>query len=150
MKESSEKYEDIDQYELEALREIKKNLFERDEENAEHVDLVKGTACGLVFGIGGSLFALSLYPVVEALLRGESTVAFVGNLIVGAVCLILIAFVSLYLHRQFSRDKNKPRLSRESVEVIEYAIKRRQHTLEQREKEKQQPNVSQSHGTGNT
>lgn len=149
MKESSGKFEDIDQYELKALKEIKEN-YDRDEGKAGYVDLVKGVACGLVFGVGGSLFALSLYPVVEALLRGESAVAFVGNLIVGAFCLILIVFVSIYLHRQFSRGKNKPRLSRESVEVIEYAIKRRQHTLGQKEKEKQQPNVSQSRNTGNT
>jgi hypothetical protein len=135
MKESSGKYEDIDEYELKALKEIKENL-DRDEEKTGTVDLVKGVACGLVFGIGGILFALSLYPVVEMLIQGENMTGFIGNLIVCAVCLVLIVLVGIYLLRQFSRVKNKPRLSRESADVLDYAIRRRQHTLEQREKQK--------------
>ena len=135
MKESSGKYEDIDQYELKALKEIKENL-DRDEGKTGYVDLVKGVACGLVFGIGGILFALSLYPAVETLMRGGNMTGFVGNLIVCAVCLVLIVLLGIYLLRQLSRVKSKPRLSRESAEVLDYAIRRRQHTLEQREKQK--------------
>ena len=135
MNDSSGKYEDIDQYELKALKEIKENL-DRDEGKTGSVDLVKGVACGLVFGIGGILFALSLYPVVETLIRGENMTGFVGNLMVGAVCLVLIVLVGIYLLRQLSRVKSKPRLSRESAEVLDYAIKRRQHALEQKEKQK--------------
>ncbi len=135
MKESSGKYEDIDQYELKALKEIKENL-DRDEGKTGYVDLVKGVACGLVFGIGGILFALSLYPVVETLMEGGNMTGFVGNLIVCAVCLVLIVLLGIYLLRQLSRVKSKPRLSRESAEVLDYAIRRRQHTLEQRETQK--------------
>jgi len=135
MKESSAKYEDIDQYELKALKEIKENL-DRDEGKTGYVDLVKGVACGLVFGIGGILFALSLFPLVETLMRGGNMTGFVGNLIVCAVCLVLIVLLGIYLLRQLSRVKSKPRLSRESAEVLDYAIRRRQHTLEQREKQK--------------
>ena len=135
MKESSGKYEDIDQYELKALKEIKENL-DRDEIKTGAVDLLKGVACGLVFGIGGILFALSLYPVVETLMRGGNLTGFVGNFIVCVVCLILIVLAGIYLRRQLSRVKSKPRLSRESAEVLDYAIKRRQHALEQKEKQK--------------
>ena len=67
MKESSGKYEDIDQYELKALKEIKENL-DRDEGKTGYVDLVEGVACCLVFGISGGLFALSLLSVVETLM----------------------------------------------------------------------------------
>jgi len=135
MKESSGKYEDIDEYELKALKEIKENL-DRDEGKTGSVDLVKGVVCGLVFGIGGILFALSLYHVVETLLMGGNMTGVIGNLILCAVCLVLIVLVGIYLLRQLSRLKSKPRLSRESAEVLDYAIKRRQHTLEQREKQK--------------
>ena len=132
MKESSGKYEDIDQYELKALKEIKENL-DGDEGKTGSVELVKGVVCGLVFGIGGILFALSLYPVVETLMVGGNMTGVLGNLIVCAVCLVMIVLAGIYLLQQLSRLKSKPRLSRESAEVLDYAIKRRQHTLEQRE-----------------
>ena len=135
MKESSGKYEDIDQYELKALKEIKENLG-LDEGRAGSVDLVEGVACGLVFGIGGILFALSLYPVVEALVGGASVADFAGNLVVCTVCLVLIVLAVIYLLRQLSRVKSKPRLSRENAEVLDYAIRRRQYALEQKEKQK--------------
>jgi len=134
MKESSGKYEDIDQYELKALKEIKENLG-LDEGRAGSVDLVKGVACGLVFGIGGILFALSLYPVVEALVGGASVADFAENLVVCTVCLVLIVLAVIYLLRQLSRVKSKPRLSRENAEVLDYAIRRCQYALEQKEKQ---------------
>jgi hypothetical protein len=51
--------------------------------------------------------------------------------------LIVIVFVSADLRRQLTRDENKLKLSRESVEVIEYAITRRQRSLEQAKKEEE-------------
>lgn len=150
MKETPEKYEDIQQYELEALKEIKKNLFERDEEHTRHIDLMRCTALGLTFGIGGNLFVQFLYPVVEALLLGEYTTAFAGNLILCGISLALIIFVSIYLQLRLTRGKNKLKLSRENAEVIEYAIKRRQYILEQGKKNEPQPNMNQSQNTGKT
>jgi hypothetical protein len=141
MNETSEKYEDILQYEIDALKEIRKNWFERAEEHAKHIDLVRGAAFGLALGIVGNLFVQFLYPVIEAVLLGEYKPTFVGNLIVCAISLILIAFVYTNFRRQLTRDENKLKLSRESAEVIEYAITRRQHALEQTKKEEQQPNV---------
>ena len=135
MKESSGKYEDIDQHELKALKEIKEN-WDGDEGKTGSVDLVKGVVCGLVFGIGGILSALSFYPVVETLRVGGNMTGVVGNLIVCAVCLALIVLAVIYLLRQLSQVKSKPRLSRESAEVLDYAIRRRQYALEQKEKQK--------------
>jgi hypothetical protein len=51
--------------------------------------------------------------------------------------MIVIVFVSADLRRQLTRDENKLKLSRESVEVIEYAITRRQHSLEQAKREEE-------------
>jgi uncharacterized membrane protein len=135
MKETSEKYEDILRYEIDALKEIRKNWFERAEEHARHIDLVRGAAFGLTLGIVGNLFVQFLYPVTEAVLLGEYKPTFVSNLIVCAISLILIAFVYTIFRRQLTRNENKLKLSGESVEVIEYAIKRRQLSLEKRKKE---------------
>ena len=149
MKENSGKYEDIQQYELDALKEIKEKLFDRGE-NERYAYILKGAALGLTYGIGGTLFVQFLFPLVEAFLLGEYSAAFVGNLIVCAISLLSIVVVSLYLYRQIAPDKNKPKVSRETVEVIEYAIKRRQYDLKKRKKEAPQPNVSQPRNTGRT
>jgi archaellum biogenesis protein FlaJ (TadC family) len=138
MSKTSEKYEDILQYELDALKEIRKNWFERAEEHTRYSDLVRGTALGLTLGIAGNLFVQFLYPVTEALFLGEYKPTFVGNLIICAISLILIVFVSINLRRQLKQYENKLKSSRESVEVIEYAIKRRQLSLEQRKKNNNQ------------
>jgi hypothetical protein len=129
---TSEKYEDILQYEIDALNEIKKNCFESADEHTRYIDLVRGTVLGLTLGIVGNLFVQFLYPVIESLLLGEYQPSFVGNLIVCVISLILIVFLSMNFHRQLMRYENKLKVSKESVEVIEYALKRRQHSLEQR------------------
>jgi hypothetical protein len=130
---ASQKYEDILQYEIDALKEIRKNCFERADEHTRRIDFVRGTALGLTLGIVGNLFVQFLYPVTEALLLGEYKPTFIGNWILCGISLILIVFISASFRRQLTRDENKLKLSMKSVEVIEYAIKRRQHILEQRQ-----------------
>jgi hypothetical protein len=134
MNETREKYEDILQYEIDALKEIRRNWFERAEEHTRHVDLVRGVALGLALGIVGNLFVHFLYPLIEALLLGEYKPAFVGNFIVCTISLILIVFVSMNFRRQLAQEENKLKSSRKSLEVIEYAITRRQHSLQQKKK----------------
>jgi hypothetical protein len=135
MKDNSEKYENIEQYELNALKEIKEKILERSEENGRRFYISKGIVIGLVYGIGGALFVLFAYPLVVAFLLGDYSAALWGNLIVCVISLITIVFVSSYLRRDIARDKDKLKISRESVDVIEYAIKRRQYALEQRKQE---------------
>ena len=137
MNETSEKYEDILQYEVDALKEIRRNWFEGAEEHRRHIDLVRGTVLGLTLGVVGNLFVQFLYPVTEALLLGEYKPTFAGNLIVCGISLILIVFISANLLRQLTWNEERLKLSRESIEVVEYAIKRRQYSLEQRKKEEQ-------------
>jgi len=134
MSETSEKYEDILQYEIDALKEIRNNWLDRTEEHTRHIALIRGTTLGLTLGIVGNLFVQCLFPVTEALFLGEYKPTFVGNLIVCAISLIFIVFVSTHLRRQLTRYENKLKPSRESAEVIEYAIQRRQHSLKQRQK----------------
>jgi hypothetical protein len=142
MKGNSEKYEDIEQYELNALKEIKEKMLERNDENGRRAFISKGVVFGLVCGICGTLFVLFVYPLVETTLSGEYSAAFTGNLIICAISLVAIVFVSLYLRRDIARDKKKPQISRESGDTIEYAIKRRQYALEQRKKETTSQNQS--------
>jgi magnesium-transporting ATPase (P-type) len=129
------KHEDILQYELDALKEIREKLSKSEEERIRRIDLLRGTALGLTLGILGHLFVQFLYPITEALLLGEYTPPFAGNLIIGAISLILVVCVSTYLYQQLARRENKLQLSKKSQDVLEYAIRRRQHSLEEAKKE---------------
>jgi hypothetical protein len=132
MNEASEKYEDIMQYELDALKEIREKCFEHADGKTPRSGLVRGTALGLTLGIVSSLFALFLYPVLEAFLHGEYGLNFSGNLIICSVSLIIIVLVAIFLRWQLMRAEKDLKLSTKSLEVIEYAIKRRQRTLEKK------------------
>jgi magnesium-transporting ATPase (P-type) len=129
------KHEDILQYELDALKEIREKLSKSEEERIRRIDLLRGTALGLTLGILGHLFVQFLYPITEALLLGEYTPPFADNLIIGAISLILVVCVSTYLYQQLARRENKLQLSKKSQDVLEYAIRRRQHSLEEAKKE---------------
>ncbi len=132
MKESTTKYEDIERYELEALKEIKEKLFEQNNERERHTFLVRGIASGIIYGVFGILFVQFLFPVAEEVLLGDNSFASVGNLIVCSISLVLIALVTLYLRRTTTQAKNKLSISKKSMDVIEYEIKRIQYALEKR------------------
>lgn len=141
MKQNSEKYEDILLYELEALKEIKTNLFEYAEQHTSYVDIVKGTALGLILGIGGNLFVQFFVPTIEAILLGEYKETFIEYLAISAISLFIIVLVSAYLYWHLLKDKKELKLSGESIDVLEYAIKRRQYNLKQK-KDGEQPTSS--------
>jgi hypothetical protein len=129
------KHEDIQEYELDAMKEIREKLSRSEEERTRRIDLLRGTALGLTLGIMGHLFVQFLYPVTEALLLGEYKPPFAGNLTISIFSLILVVCVSVYLYRQLTKDENKRALSKQSEDVLEYAIKRRQHSLENAKEE---------------
>jgi magnesium-transporting ATPase (P-type) len=139
MNETSEKHEDILQYELDAMKEIREKLSKSEEERIRRIDLLRGTALGLTLGILGHLFVQFLYPITEALLLGEYNTTFAGNLAICVISLILVVCVSAYLFRQLTKAKNNVELSKKSEDVLEYAIKRRQHDLEKTKEEQQHP-----------
>ena len=107
MKGDSEKYEDILEYELKALEEIKRNLLEGAEQRTGYIDLVKGAALGLILGIGFSMFVLSFLHLIDVLSVGKYGETFVVNLALCMISLILIIFVSAYLYVQVRKGKKK-------------------------------------------
>lgn len=138
MDETSEKHEDILKYEADALRELRRDWSEYEGEHRRRTDLVKGTAFGLILGTMGNLFVQFLSPVIEAFLLGEYKPIFAGNFVVCAVSLVSIVSVSAYFCWQQTRDNKRLESLRRNLEIVEYAIKRRQYSLEQTGEAQQQ------------
>ncbi len=134
MKENTAKYEDIEQYELEALKEIREKLFVESNERKRHIFLVKGMASGIIYGVFGILFIEFLYPIIETVLVGDNSLALVGNAIACSISFVLIVLVTFYLRRITTQARNKLSISKKSMDVIEYAIKRRRFALEKKRK----------------
>ena len=135
------KREDILQYELDAMKELLVNSSKSEEERVRRVDLLRGTALGLTLGVLGHLFVQFLYPVVEALIIGEYTPVFTGNLTICIASLILVVCVAAYIYRQLTKIENRLGLSKKSEDILEYAIKRRQYSSEKTKEEQQPPNT---------
>ncbi len=124
------KHENIVQYELDALIEVKAKLSENKKEHNRRVNFLRGTALGLTLGIIGHLFVQFLFPVIEAFLLGEYGAAFTGNLTICIISLIGVIGMSMYLYQQLTKSESKQELSKRSEDVLDYAIKRRQNNLE--------------------
>lgn len=117
MKATSEKKEDIEQYELEALKEIKKT-FSEEQQSSKSNNFVKGILWGLTFGVGFALFIQFLY---------------LGNWLICALSIIVIALASIFIYKNLSQQKTQPKISRKNMDIIDYAIKRREHELTKKE-----------------
>ena len=127
------KQEDIMRYELDALKEIREKLS-KGEECVRRNDILRGVTFGLVLGILGLLFIQSLYSVTHVLLLGQHPPTFTVDVAICAISLILIVCVAVILYRQLARCENKLQLSKKSQDVLDYAIKRREHSLEEAKK----------------
>jgi hypothetical protein len=136
---ASEGQEDITQYEVDALKEMRKNWSELREEHERHIDLVRGTLLGLVLGVAGVLFVLYLYPLAGALSEGGSAPDFAGNMVICGASLALIVFAAVILRQQMTRNQGIPGLPEKTVDMIDYAIRRREYSLAQGKKG--EPNV---------
>jgi uncharacterized membrane protein len=130
MKKDSKKYEDIVEYELKALEDIKSKFFEANEKQMKL--LIKGSVLGTALGIGSSTLFLSLLHLIEGFLVTEHWKTFTINLVMSAISLIVIVLVIAYFHYQIRLARDNVKMSRESIDVIEYAIKRHQYNLEQK------------------
>ena len=123
------------QYELDAMKELRAKLSRSEERRTKRIDLLRGTALGLTLGILGHLSVQFLYPIAEALLLGEYGPTFAGNLAICVISLILVVCVSVYLYRQLTKGENRLELSKRSEDILEYTIKRWQHSLEKTKEE---------------
>jgi H+/Cl- antiporter ClcA len=131
MKDNSDKFEDIDRYEIEALKEIKEKVFERNLETERRSFITRGIFSGLICGIFGVIFIQLIIPLADAFLTGDLS-ASLPSLIACTISIVVIILTLIYLRRFMAKMKQKSEISKESVDVIEYAIKRRQYVLEKR------------------
>jgi len=130
MKKDSKKYEDILEYELKALEDIENKFFEANKKQTKL--LIYGSILGIALGISSSTLFLLLLHLIDGFLVTEHLKTFTLNLVICGISLAIIVLVTAYLHYQIKLTSDNVKMSRESIEVIEYAIKRHKYNLEQK------------------
>jgi heme exporter protein D len=103
---------------------------EKEESTRRRIDLTKGVALGLLYGIIGNFFVQFFYPAVEALALGEYPKSFWTNVIVSAISLAVILYMTMEFRSQLKEDKRKMKLATESIRRERNAIEELRKILE--------------------
>jgi len=115
-----------------AYEQMNKWWGERFEEKRRSIDLVRGVALGLLYGIIGNFFVQHWHPVFEGLMLGEYKPTFWANAIVCFFSLVVILYTTIKFRHQLKEDKRKMRLARESLGRTELKIEELKQHLERK------------------
>jgi len=123
------------------------SLFQWWSEKAEitrrRIDLVRGVALGLLYGILGNFFVQFFYSVSEALALGEYPKSFWNNVIVSVASLAIILHVTKKFSSQLKEEERKMKLATDSMKRERYEIERLKKMLDKKSKEEQpKPNIN--------
>lgn len=105
------------------------------ETSRRRIDLVRGVALGLIYGIIGNFFVQFFYPVVEALALEEYPKSFWTNVIVSAVSLAIILYTTVKFRSQLKEDERKMKLATDSMKREKHAIEELKELLEKSKEE---------------
>jgi len=119
---------------VEGLESLFQSWSEKAEITRRRIDLARGVALGLLYGIIGNLFVQFFYPVTEALALGEYPKSFWKNVIVSVASLVIILYVTIKFRSQLKEDERKMKLATDSMKRERYEIKRWKKELHKRQK----------------
>ena len=122
------------EYELKILENLNREWLNRAEEHRRRVDLVRGVALGLLYGIIGNLFVQFFFPVVESLVIGGYGTLFFSNVIISVVALVIILYATIEFRGQLTEYENEERTAKQQTEATRKAIQTRKTRLEKIEK----------------
>jgi tetrahydromethanopterin S-methyltransferase subunit G len=134
----SRDWKDLEDYKK-FLEELEKKYFGLAEEHRRRIDLTRGVALGLTYGIIGNLFVQHWYPVFEGLVLGKYETLFGANVVVCGFSLGIILYVTIRFRRQLKEDAFMAKVSKENVETAIRAIERLKEMIEKRKSEQSQP-----------
>lgn len=129
---SEEERHEIDRYELEVLEKLEKSAIELSGEHQRRIDLVRGVALGLLYGIIGNLFVQHWYPIFEGLALGKYEAVFWADVIVAPIVLAVIIYTTYSYSRQLIESERKMKAARNEATTIRRSIEQRKHRLENR------------------
>lgn len=118
------------EYELKVLENLNREWLERTEQHQRRIDLIRGVALGLLYGIIGNLFVQFFFPVVESLIIGEYDALFFSNVVISIIALLIIIYTTVKFRSQLTQYENEEKSARQQVEVTRKAIQTRKTRLE--------------------
>jgi len=125
----SQKKEEIES-ELTMLENLNREWHERAEKHRRRIDLIRGVALGLLYGIIGNIFVQFFFPVIEAMILKEYDKLFWSNVVISAIALAIILFATVELRGQLTEYETEEKTAKQQVEVTRKAIQTRKTRLE--------------------
>lgn len=123
------------EYELKVLENLNREWLERTEQRQRRIDLIRGVALGLLYGIIGNLFVQFFFPVVESLIIGEYDTLFFSNVVISIIALLIVIYTTVKFRSQLTQYENEEKSARQQVEVTRKAIQTRKTRLEKTDSE---------------
>jgi nitrate/nitrite transporter NarK len=117
------------EYELKVFENLNKEWLGRAEEHRRRIDLTKGIALGLLYGIMGNLFVQFFYPVVESLIL-QKYEGFIENVAITSVAFVIILWITIRFRGQLVEYKKEEETAKKQVEATRKAIQTRKTKLE--------------------
>jgi len=125
--------ENIDQYELRVLKNIRDDQLIIAEDNRRRIDLLRGVILGLLFGVIGNIFVQHWYGFFEALSSWNISLLSWQNLAIVCFALAGILFVSYDFYKQIKKAEATEKSAKDHSERIRIAIQKREMRLEKKD-----------------
>jgi divalent metal cation (Fe/Co/Zn/Cd) transporter len=130
MSKKERKRAEIDRYELEVLERLEKSALELAGEHQRRIDLVRGVALGLLYGIIGNLFVQHWYPIFEGLVLKKYDSIFWADVILAILILAVIIYTTYSYSRQLIESDNRMKAARAEATTIRRSIEQRKQRLD--------------------
>jgi hypothetical protein len=131
----NETTENVDQYELRVLKNIRDDQLEIAEDNRRRIDLMRGIILGLLYGVIGNIFVQHWYGLFEGLSSWNLNLLFWQNLAVACFALVGILLVSYDFYKQIKKAEATEKSTKDHAERIRIAIQKREMRLEKKRNE---------------
>ena len=115
--------------ELRVLESLKNEAFQVVEERRRRIDLIRGVALGLLYGVLGNLFVVFFFPIDQSLLLSKYDATFVPNIIICVGAFVAIVVTTWQFYNQLTGYEAGERMATDNVNIYRKAIASREEQL---------------------
>jgi H+/Cl- antiporter ClcA len=123
--------------ELKVLKNLKDESLQVVAERRRHIDLIRGVALGLLYGIIGNLFVQFFFPVIESLELQKYDATFVPNVVICGFAIFVILATTWQFRKELTDYEEGEKTASGNLDVYRKAIQTREQKLESLKSQKE-------------